>query len=739
MALRGLAVGRRWGGLGLFGLVVLAGWAGLGLASAAAAECPNQAVREEQTHALLLPDCRAYEQVSPAEKGGQDARGFPGQVQVSPDGDRARYFSLSPFPNTPSNAGGLPTYVSTRGGSGTWSNAGVMPAASGAAEVRGFGSDLSEGVIWANGTGPGGEALEHRAYYLHNLRVKDPTTEGFSELYDAQEPVEELALFALGGFSGDGARMVFESGLKLLPEARAGALNAYQWDASQPAGHQLSLIGLLPNEEPPPEGSIIGASAGASLTTLQPPPAYNPGVISRDGSRVFFTATPSGRIYARLQGSHTIAISLGGAEFLGATPDGHYAFYSEGGALYRYDLGSSEPALEEPALAITPPAGALGILGFSDDGATVYFAAEGVLAANKREYETVNSKGEPEQHTEEATTGIDTANLYEWHTHGNEPPTTTFLAVLSNLFENFGDEGDWRDRLGSQFPGLQHSARVTPDGHTLLFTSRNALTGYNSGSCLGNTKPCKELFRYRETEGPPTLTCVSCNPTGKPGASDVLLAGAGSSTNGTSEPYLTRNLSENGLRVFFQSDDELLPADTNSATDVYEWETEGEGTCTTHALNNGCLYLVSTGTSTEPSYLGDASANGNDVFFFTRQPLAAGGGDADTSADLYDARVDGGPTTPPPSPSPLPCLGSAECRPPAPPPAFALPASAALSGNGNLSPPSRAEKLAAALKACKRKPKARRAKCERQARQRYGAAANPSTSKTEKATKGARR
>ena len=209
-------------------------------------------------------------------------------MQASTDGGRARYFSLSPFPNTPSNASGLPTYVSTRDGLGSWANAGVMPAASSAAQVRGFSEDLSEGVVWAEGVGPAGEELEHRTYYLHNLQVKNPTVEGFNRLYEAQEPISEAALFALGGFSGDGTRMVFESGLHLLPEAAPGQLNAYQWDAAKPPGEQLSLIGILPESEgggPPPEGSIVGASAGASLTALQPPPAFNPGVISRDGSR----------------------------------------------------------------------------------------------------------------------------------------------------------------------------------------------------------------------------------------------------------------------------------------------------------------------------------------------------------------------------------------------------------------------------------------------------------------------
>ena len=58
------------------------------------------------------------------------------------------------------------------------------------------------------------------------------------------------------------------------------------------------------------------------------------------------------------------------------------------------------------------------------------------------------------------------------------------------------------------------------------------------------------------------------------------------------------------------------------------------------ASNGGCLYLISTGESAEPSYFGDASANGDDVFFFTRQSLV--GQDRDENYDIYDARIDGG-------------------------------------------------------------------------------------------------
>ena len=309
--------------------------------AAQAAECPNQPLREEQPHALALPDCRAYEQVSPVDKGGVDAKGFPGQVQVSADGSRARFYSILPFPGAPSNKVGLPTYLSSRGGGGTWSTASAMPESPTAAVAGFFTEDLSEGVVWADETGPGGEPLANRTYFLHNIAAGT-----FSRLFAVNGGAEPRSWFALGGFSGDGSRLVFESGLDLLPgESREGHLNAYEFDSSRPAGHQLSLVGVLPAGEgggAPAEGSVIGASAGANLGSFVRKPGYNPGVISQDGSRVFFTAEPSGRVYARLEGKTSIAISPGAAEFLGATPDGRYAFYIEAGDLYRYDTETEQ-------------------------------------------------------------------------------------------------------------------------------------------------------------------------------------------------------------------------------------------------------------------------------------------------------------------------------------------------------------------------------------------------------------
>ncbi len=163
---------------------------------------------------------------------------------------------------------------------------------------------------------------------------------------------------------------------------------------------------------------------------------------------------------------------------------------------------------------------------------------------------------------------------------------------------------------------------------------------------------------------------------------------------------------------------------------MYEWEAGGSGSC---ALAAGCLYLLSTGQSSEPSYFVDASLSGEDAFIDTSQPLVAQ--DGDELYDIYDARVDGGIAAQ--NVRSTPCAEEG-CRPPSSaPPAFQTPTSQAFSGVGNLTPApesagskpaskpkakplTRAQELAKALKACRTKKAKKKRACESQARKQYG-------------------
>jgi hypothetical protein len=160
---------------------------------------------------------------------------------------------------------------------------------------------------------------------------------------------------------------------------------------------------------------------------------------------------------------------------------------------------------------------------------------------------------------------------------------------------------------------------------------------------------------------------------------------------------------------------------------VYEWEQAGTGSCHSEEREGGCVYLLSSRTSPDPSFYLDNDESGENVFFATKAGLVKG--DTDNSYDVYDARVGGGFPEPPP---PAKCEGT--CRSGGAPPAFSTGLTAALVTPENVeagAPPpkskakplTRAQKLAKALKACAKKPKRKRAACIKRARRLYGAKA----------------
>ncbi len=622
------------------------------LATSARAEgCPNEQLRGQDGHALALPDCRAYEQVSPIEKNFTDALGFPGLVQSSPSGEAVTFFSIAPFPGVMS-AASIPTYLSTRAGGG-WSTQGLAPAANpstaGGSEeglTEGLTEDLSEALILVE---PGLEAGLAPGVYSY---LRDSATGSFRLLGPG------AARFA-DATAGD-SRIIFESSEQLLPNAAPNVVNLYEWAAGQ-----LSVAGILPASgggKAPAEGSLAGPGGpalGEEVVGGATGKFYTQDTISADGARIFFSDAGTGRIYMREpEAERTIPISAGPAYWRAATADGSMVFYTEGENLYRFDVSSeTREALTSGA------AGVLGMLGIAtESGAYAYFVATGVLADNENGNKEIAEPGK--------------ANLYEWH-----DGETLFMARLGTKGL---DPADWRGFLsiGESQGSAQgeKSSRVTPDGTTALFASQAQLTGYDSAKH-------DELYLYEAPSN--NLICVSCNPDGAPATSETYLA---SNVELSSKPgaraFLTRNLSEDGSRVFFQTQEALVPQDKNGQTDVYEWEREGTGSCehagaSFSASNGGCLYLISTGESAEPSYFGDASANGDDVFFFTRQSLV--GQDRDENYDIYDARIDGGIAAQNPVPS-ASCKGE-ECRGPVGSvPVFNAPSSATITGDGNLTP-----------------------------------------------------
>ena len=365
--------------------------------------------------------------------------------------------------------------------------------------------------------------------------------------------------------------------------------------------------------------------------------------------------------------------------------------------LYEYDLatGKLEDLTGEETDASGEGAAVQGVVQLSEDGSYVYFVATGALTG-------AEENGEHER----AVAGED--NLYVSH-EGGKP---VFVSTLGA-----GDASDWTASQGRGPEGgpANHTAVVDPSGTRLAFVSERSLTGYdNEQAAAGECEPgaCPEVYVYDAgSGGAGSLACASCDPTGaRPvGPSNLGL------TPFTLSSYRPRNFSEDGT-LFFDSSDALAPHAKDGRQNVYEYE-------------NGHVYPLSNVSGGYESVFLDAGANGNNVFFASSDKLLPE--DTSQNIEVWDARVDGGY---PLAVSPPPCTTAEACRVASPPtPAvFGAPPSATFSGPGNVTPPpppavvkpkllTRAQKLADALKSCKKdKKKAKRQTCEKQARAKYG-------------------
>ena len=583
--------------------------------------------------AKALPDGRAYEQVTPVDKKGGDVGGpadgglFASALgQSSTAGDAITYVSLTSFGDARS-AELTTQYISTRG-TDSWVTEAISPpaAVSGTLNLslspfHFFTGDLSTGLLdWRQPT-----LTEEAPQGFDNLYVRD--ADGTYRLVTNVAPPTvqpENYSVTFAGASPDLSHVVFEANDALTGGAPAGARSLYEW-----TGSALRLVSVLPGS-----GGVAATSAGAGDGNDD----NFANVVSSDGSRIFWT-DGEGQLYVREDATRTAklntsrrAVSLGdgSATLRAATPDGSKAIFTDetpltdepndNGGIYEYNLES------ESLSDLTPSGGdpgVQGVLGMSEDGSTLYFVASAVLASG-------------------ASAGSE--NLYVARGGAIE-----FIATLIGE-----DSTDWTQSF------KERTARVTPDGAHVAFLSEASLTGYNNVDVITGNHD-SELFVYDAHER--RLTCVSCNPGG------TRPVGPASIPVGTDPSYQPRILSDDGKHVFFDSKDALVSADTNGQQDVYEYE-------------DGTVYLISAGTSSDISTLVDTSDEGHDVFFTTRSQLVAP--DDDESSDIYDARVGGGF---PVATGTLPCAGEA-CRGPlSAPPVPLTPVTALFTGEEGPPPP----------------------------------------------------
>ena len=89
--------------------------------------------------------------------------------------------------------------------------------------------------------------------------------------------------------------------------------------------------------------------------------------------------------------------------------------------------------------------------------------------------------------------------------------------------------------------------------------------------------------------------------------------------------FPNRHVLTDAGQVFFETNEALVPSDTNGQLDVYEYE-------------GGGAHLISSGTSSFESVLEDASESGDDAFFSSAQAARAAGQPGRTDRHLRCAR-----------------------------------------------------------------------------------------------------
>ena len=475
-------------------------------------------------------------------------------MQASAAGDAIAYRASSPTESEPkAGYARSETVLSTRGPEG-WSTQDISPPAEVSAnfseatgrEFQIFSEDLSRAAVQpldSSFTALAPEASESTAYlrtdYFNGnvsercegsyksaascftplVSAADDTADPFQPFGEEPNGSCEYIICGVRFQGGDSSldHVVVSSPAQLTSTpAPAGSPGLYEWSAGT-----LQLLDVLPPGE---EGAaVLAGTTGARASAIV-------GVrhaVSDGGARIVMERVidvPSGGrksigLYLRdVAAGETIRLDVpqggsgsGYVSYMDANGEASRIFFLDSGRLMADSSPSGEDLYEynvnAPAgsrltdLTVDPHTGRSAdvrmVLGASEDGSYVYFAASGALAPGAVEGECVPA-------SEEWHGG--SCNLYVRH-----EGVTQLVAVLP------GNElYDWETVLhgGGSATGLY--ARVSPNGRWLAFMSAAELTGYDTLDAVSG-QPDTEVYLYHAAAGSGeagALICASCVPTG---------------------------------------------------------------------------------------------------------------------------------------------------------------------------------------------------------------------------------
>jgi hypothetical protein len=712
------------------------------------AACPNEALSGFSTS---LPDCRAYELVTPPFKDGYAVGAFA----IAEDGSRVlgnTLGSLAGATGAPATRESVGAYYELARGQAGWATVGLVPENPQYRAATTFdtaSADLSQ-TLFQMPTGPVGQDyyyIRGSGNSLAQVGPLTPPTDGPS-LEPGPWTGVPVDGTSIEGASADLSHIVF------------GVKGAYGWKDDPTYASQFDLYEYTVGADNSKGPQMVAVTGGPGSTDLIGDCGAELGgttsrfnAISEDGSTVIFTPLTPDAIsstgcgsgptpsliepYARINGAETIALATpechaGCASeptsdglFAGASHDGSKAFFlstqklaeqatedttpedsaylhaenSPGGNifyaaksgcqqasgsgcnLYEYDFARSAGERLVTVSAGSSDPHVQGVVRISQDGSHAYFVAQGQLTTEK------NQRGEV------ATPGMDNMYVYE-NLGGGAPAMIRFIAALSST----EDENLW----GSD----SRPAQATPDGEYLVFESHADLTGDDTSSGVW------QVFEYDAATR--ALRRVSI---GDRGYNDDGNGDEYSATipipeyEGKYAVPLPKPLaiSGDGSDVFFESADALTPG-----AGVPE---AGRTTQNIYEYREGHVYLIYGGDVSESGQsLVGTSFSGEDVFFQTQNPLVPE--DTDTQPDVYDARINGGS---PPASTAAGCHGEG-CL-------GALSGEPSLPGAGSASQPG-GENLAAPAPvpvkpAVKSKAKVKAKRCKRGAVLRHGKCVRP--------------
>ncbi len=690
--------------------------------------CPNSHLRQI-THSSSLPDCRAYELVSPSEAGGATlyAQGPNSPIATNPS--RFAFGStLGAVPgagNPPDTAKG-DLYVATRtdlgwvtkyvglSGSETYSTNGPPDEArstsnlwlAGPAGVRTDTSmdrfiDWNDGIPWDKG----GPKLDPPEFAPHVWAADGSALEEWPNLSGHTgaeiDPVFEQ--------SADFSHFVFQAGsspsFSLIDDDTVAHTSAEVSIA--PGG---GPIPIQPGDTTPDQESLrvpaVSTNGSHILISARAEPQEHPMVRQgygeapcalekteqniREGYTDLICPLQPSQLYMRIDDAVTYEIAPGHAvSYLGETPDGSKVYFTSeehltgedeghgGASLYMWSQQGEEEEPPHPLTLISkanpdsPP-------GAGDTAAcTTSWTSQCSIAPFVN-----NSYSDPFTEGYLGGNGLsdnfiasENGDIYFFSPEQLAGPRG--VRGQENLYDyrngalqylaSFAPQPFCNPELGYCSAGPVIRMQVSPDDTHIAFLTADRVTSYSN---TGHT----EMYTYNpSTEA---LRCVSCLPSGAPPTTNVF-----ASSNGL---FMT-----NDGRTFFSTGDPLVPQDTDGLIDVYEF-VEGHAqliSSGTSATDEGPVSFAGPPALSTAGLVG-VSTNGTDVYFSTLDTLV--GQDRNGSQlKFYDARTDGGfPYSSPPAP----CEAADECHGPGSPSEapFRSGSGAELGTGGNQTPDSSA-------------------------------------------------